>query len=291
MVHLKLPIIGAEIRDTEAFATTVSRFSKSHSALPVQLLTAQFFSADNPPATVRIGFSGEATMENAFDPAIFVAKYGGVLGARYGPKHTLYSQGDEADCVFYFQKGQAQIKVLSKQGKEAVIAVVEPGYFCGEGCLVGEPLRMWTVTTMTDCIVSRLEKAAMIRAIHDDLTFAEFFVMYVLTRTVRLTDDLIDHMFNSSEKRLARILLLLANYGKESRVETAINNIDHQTLAQMVGTTRSRVNFFMNKFRKLSYIDYNSDYSSRISVHSSLLNVVLQDQPIGEIEGQIPLQH
>jgi len=232
----------------------------------------------------RISSAAISTPERAFDPVAFVGKYGGVLGARYGPKHTLYAQGDEADCVFYFHKGQAQIKVLSKQGKEAVIAVVEPGYFCGEGCLVGEPLRMWTVTTMTDCIISRFEKASMIRAIRDDLTFAEFFVMYVLNRTVRLTDDLIDHMFNSSEKRLARILLLLANYGKEDRVETVINNIDHQTLAHMVGTTRSRVNFFMNKFRKLSYIDYNSDYSSRISVHNSLLNVVLHDQPTGAVD-------
>jgi len=130
---------------------------------------------------------------------------------------------------------------------------------------------------MTECLVTRLEKAAVIRAIHDDLAFSEFFLMYVLTRTVRLTDDLIDHMFNSSEKRLARILLLLANYGKEGRVETVISKIDHQTLAQMVGTTRSRVNFFMNKFRKLGYIDYND----RITVHSSLLNVVLLDQPGG----------
>src|ERR1700727_1659007 len=153
-------------------------------------------------------------MKPPFEPAEFVAKHGGTLGARYGPKHLIYSQGDTADCIFYFQKGQAQIKVVSQQGKEAVIAVVEPGDFCGEGCLVGEPLRMSTAATMTECLVSRLEKDAVIRAIHDDLVFAEFFLMYVLNRTVRLTDDLIDHMFNSSEKRLARVLLLLANYGK-----------------------------------------------------------------------------
>jgi CRP-like cAMP-binding protein len=231
----------------------------------------------------QFGRRAVTIMEAPFDPAVFALKYGGVIGSRYCAKHTLYSQGDAADCLFYFQKGQAQIKVVSKQGKEAVIAVVEPGDFCGDGCLVGEPLRMSTVTTMTECIVSRLEKSAVIRAIHDDLPFAEFFVMYVLSRTVRLTDDLIDHMFNSSEKRLARVLLLLANYGKEGRVETVINKIDHQTLAQMVGTTRSRVNFFMNKFRKLGYIDYNG----RISIHSSLLSVVLHDQPlsaVGELE-------
>ena len=139
---------------------------------------------------------------------------------------------------------------------------------------------MSTVTTMTDCIVTRLEKAVVVRAIHDDQPFAEFLVMYVLNRTVRVTDDLIDQMFNSSEKRLARVLLLLANYGKEGRVETVINKIDHQTLAQMVGTTRSRVNFFMNKFRKLGYIDYNG----RISIHSSLLSVVLHDHSVGALD-------
>ncbi len=221
-------------------------------------------------------------MQPPFDPAVFGAKYGGVIAFKYGAKHTVYSQGDAADCIFYFQKGQAQLKVISKQGKEAVIALIEAGDFCGEGCLIGEPLRMSTLATMTESLVSRFEKAAVIRAIHDDLAFSEFFVMYILNRTVRLTDDLIDHMFNSSEKRLARVLLLLANYGKEGRVETVIARIDHQTLAQMVGTTRSRVNFFMNKFRKLGYIDYND----RISVHSSLLNVVLHDQASGTSDAE-----
>jgi CRP/FNR family transcriptional regulator, cyclic AMP receptor protein len=227
----------------------------------------------NPPG------NGE-TMRPPFDPAEFVAKHGGIIGARFGPKHLLYAQGDVADCIFYFQKGQAQIKVVSQQGKEAVIGVIEPGDFCGEGCLIGEPLRLSTVTTMTECIVTRLEKTMVMRAIHDDQAFSEFFVMYVLNRTGRMTDDLIDQMFNSSEKRLARVLLLLANYGKDGRMETVINKIDHQTLAQMVGTTRSRVNFFMNKFRKLGYIDYNG----RISIHSSLLSVVLHDQPIGSFD-------
>ena len=221
-------------------------------------------------------------MQPPFDPAVFVAKYGGVVAFKYGAKHTIYSQGDAADYIFYFQKGRAQLKVISKQGKEAVIALIEAGDFCGEGCLIGEPLRMSTLETLTESLVSRFEKAAVIRAIHDDLAFSEFFVMYVLNRTVRLTDDLIDHMFNSSENRLARILLLLANYGKEGRIETVLARIDHQTLAQMVGTTRSRVNFFMNKFRKLGYIDYND----RISVHSSLLNVVLHDKPDGTSDGE-----
>ena len=232
----------------------------------------------------RISQAVSRTLVPVFDPALFVARYGGVVGLKYGAKHILYSQGDVADCVFYFQKGQAQIKVISQQGKEAVIAVVEPGHFCGEGCLVGELLRMSTVKTVTECIVTRLEKAAIIRAIHDDLAFSEFFVMYVLNRTVRLTDDLIDQMFNSSEKRLARILLLLANYGKEGRVETVIGNIDHQTLAQMIGTTRSRVTFFMNKFRKLGYIDYNG----HIRIHSALLNVILLDRSTDAIDDPEP---
>jgi CRP-like cAMP-binding protein len=219
-------------------------------------------------------------MKHSFDAANFVVRHGGTLGTKYGPRHVIYDQGDVADCIYYFQTGQAQVKVVSQQGKEAVITVIDPGDFCGEGCLIGEPLRMSSVTTMTECTVTRLPKDEVIRAIHDDQPFAEFLIMYVLTRTVRVTDDLIDQMFNSSEKRLARILLLLANYGKEGRVETVINKIDHQTLAQMVGTTRSRVNFFMNKFRKLGYIDYNG----RISVHSSLLSVVLQDQRIGAFD-------
>jgi CRP-like cAMP-binding protein len=163
------------------------------------------------------------------------------------------------------------------EGKEAVIALLGRGDFCGEGCLVGEPLRMATATAMTKCVVARLEKATVIRAIHEDAAFSEFLVAYVLKRTARLTDTLIDQLFNSSEKRLARVLLLLANYGKEGRSETVINKIDQETLASMIGSTRSRVNFFMNKFRKLGLIEYNG----KINVHSSLLRVVLHDQTLG----------
>jgi CRP/FNR family transcriptional regulator, cyclic AMP receptor protein len=253
----------------------------NHLPMTVQFVTARRCRRRHDPQMIRIGLTASGTVGPLFDPGLFVAKYGGAIGSRYAAKHALFSQGDAADCIFYFQNGQAQSRVISEEGKEAVIAVVKAGEFCGEGCLVGEPLRMSTVTTMKESLVTRLEKAAVIRAIHDDVAFAEFFVMYILNRTVRLTEDLVDHMFNSSEKRLARILLLLANYGKEGRVETVIANIDHQTLAQMVGTTRSRVNFFMNKFRKLGYIDYNG----RISIHSSLLNVVLHDHPIDATEG------
>jgi CRP-like cAMP-binding protein len=225
----------------------------------------------------------------SFDLTALVAKYGSVREAKYGAKQIIFSQGDAADCIFYVQKGRAQLKVISERLKEAVIAVVEPGDFCGEGCLIGESLRLSTATAITDCTVTRLEKLAVIGAIHDDLPFAEFFFMYVLNRSIRLTDDLVDHLFNSSEKRLARILLLLANHGQEGRVKTVISNVDHMTLAKMVGTTRSRINFFMNKFRKLGYIDYSSDYDGSISVRNSLLNVILLDEPIGTADGPHPV--
>jgi CRP/FNR family cyclic AMP-dependent transcriptional regulator len=216
-----------------------------------------------------------------FDPcSYFGSRYGTVAASDLGEKHIVFSQGDVADCIYYIQKGQIQLTVVSMEGKQAVIALLGEGDFCGEGCLVGEPLRMSTATTMTKCVVARLEKAAVIRAIHEDAAFSEFLVAYVLKRTARLTDTLVDQLFNSSEKRLARVLLLLANYGKEGRTETVINHIDQETLAHMIGSTRSRVNFFMNKFRKLGLIEYNG----KINVHSSLLRVILHDQSHGGYE-------
>jgi CRP/FNR family transcriptional regulator, cyclic AMP receptor protein len=215
-----------------------------------------------------------------FDPYAYFTNNGGISFVEIGERHIVYLQGDVADCIFYIQKGQVQLTVLSMEGKEAVIALLDAGDICGEGCLIGEPLRMSTATATTTCVIARLEKAAVIRAIHEDAEFSEFLVHYVLKRTARLTDTLVDQLFNSSEKRLARILLLLANYGKEGRSETVINNIDQETLAQMIGSTRSRVNFFMNKFRKLGLIDYNG----KIHVHSSLLSVVLHDQTLGVYE-------
>jgi CRP/FNR family transcriptional regulator, cyclic AMP receptor protein len=220
-------------------------------------------------------------MTAPFDPSVRLSKYGAPIVSDVGAKQTIFSQGDAADCIYYVQKGQIQLTVISMEGKEAVIAVLNAGDFCGEGCLVGEPLRMAGATTMTPCVVVRLEKATVIRAIHEDPDFSEFLVAYVLKRTARLTDNLVDQLFNSSEKRLARVLLLLANYGKEGRTETVINKIDQETLAQMIGATRSRVNFFMNKFRKLGLIEYNG----KINVHSSLLRVVLHDQPLGTLDG------
>jgi CRP/FNR family cyclic AMP-dependent transcriptional regulator len=218
-----------------------------------------------------------------FDPIEYITSYSSVTSSDFDENEIVFTQGDVADCIYYIQKGQIQLTVVSMEGKEAVIAIVEPGDFCGEGCLVGEPVRMSTATTITSCIVVRLEKAVVLRAIHENPNFSEFLVLYVLKRTARLTDTLIDQLFNSSEKRLARVLLLLANYGKEGRTDTVIGKIDQETLAQMIGATRTRVNFFMNKFRRLGLIDYNG----HIHVHSSLLRVVLHDQPLaisGELE-------
>jgi CRP/FNR family cyclic AMP-dependent transcriptional regulator len=212
-----------------------------------------------------------------FDPIALIKKYGGAVGSIVGKNQAIYAQGDIADHIFYIEKGQIQLTVLSAEGKEAIITVHETGDFCGEGCLVGESLRMLSATTLTECVVARLDKAAVLRAIHENPSFSEYLVSYVLKRTSRLTDNLVDQLFNSSEKRLARVLLLLANYGKEGRTETVLGKIDQEALGQMIGATRSRVNFFMNKFRKLGLIEYNG----RIHVHSSLLRIVLHDQPMG----------
>ena len=224
-------------------------------------------------------------MKPVFDAGEFVTRYGGPVATRYRRKHVVYEQGEPADGIFYLHTGHAQLKVASREGKEAVIALVEPGEFCGERCLIGEPYRMSTVTTMTECTITRLEKAAVLFAIKNDQQFAEFLVMYILNRTIRLRNDLIDQMFNSSEKRLARVLLLLADHGQESQGETVIDNINHQTLAQMVGTTRSRVNFFMNKFRSLGYIDYNG----KLSLHKSRLAEFLHDQVIFGLVEALPI--
>ena len=177
--------------------------------------------------------------------------------------------------MFYVQKGKVKITVVSEQGKEAVVAVLGPDEFCGEGCLTGQPLRLATAAAMTESEIMRLEKETMVRVLHEEPAFSEFFVSHLLTRTIRVEADLVDQLFNSSEKRLARALLLLANFGKESQPEPIIATVSQETLAEMIGTTRSRVSFFMNKFRKLGLINYNGN----IEVHSSLLNVVLHEEP------------
>ena len=211
-----------------------------------------------------------------FDPKAFLATVdGGRTLSKYRTDKIIFSQGDPADAVFYIQKGQLKVTVVSEQGKEAIVAVLGPDEFCGEGCLTGQPRRMATATTMTECEIMRLEKTALIRVLHKEPAFSEMFVSHLLARTIRVEADLVDQLFNSSEKRLARALLLLANFGKEGRPEPIVAKISQETLAEMIGTTRARVSFFMNKFRKLGFISYNG----RIEVHSSLLSVVLSDQP------------
>lgn len=210
----------------------------------------------------------------SFDPKAFNAKYGGVTICKYRENHTVYAQGNAAGAVFYAQRGKIKLTVLSELGKEGVVELLGAGDFCGEGCLTDQLLRVSTATTMTECVVVRLERAGVTRALHEDLSFSEFFVSYLLARNVRLTDDFVDKLFNSSERRLARVLLLLANYEENSGQDVLLPNIDQQTLAKMVGTTRSRINFFMNKFRRLGFIDYNG----QIKIHNSLLNAVLHDQ-------------
>ena len=191
----------------------------------------------------------------------------------YRQGQTIFSQGDRAETVFYLQRGKVKLTVLSRQGKQAVIALLEPGSFFGEGCLAGQPFRMSTATAAMDSGITLLPKAAMLRAIHKDAKFSEHFTRYLLSRNIRIEEDLVDQLFNSSEKRLARVLLLLANFGKEARPDRVIPKVSQETLAEMVGTTRSRVSFFMNKFRKLGFIEYNGT----LEVHSSLLGVVLHD--------------
>ena len=211
-----------------------------------------------------------------FDPKSFLAKVGdGRSIDRFGKDAIVFSQGDPADAVFYIQKGKAKVTVVSEQGKEAVVAMFGTNEFFGEGCLAGQVQRIATVTAMTDCVIMRLEKAAVVDVIHREPAFSEMFIAHLLGRTIRVEADLVDQLFNSSEKRLARLLLLLANFGKEGKPEPIIAKISQETLAEMIGTTRSRVSFFMNKFRKLGFIDYNGG----IHVHSSLLNVVLHEQP------------
>ena len=211
-----------------------------------------------------------------FDPTSFLAKADiGRTISRYRQDDIIYSQGLRADSVHYIQNGKVKISVVSEQGKEAIIAILGAGDFCGEGCLAGQPLRIATATALTESVVMRLEKAAIVRVIHEQPAFAERFISHLLARNIRVEEDLVDQLFNSSEKRLARVLLLLANFGKEGKPEPVIANISQAALADMIGTTRSRVSSFMNKFRKLGFIDYNG----RLEVHSSLLNVILHDEP------------
>jgi len=216
----------------------------------------------------------EGESKRAFDLKVFLTKgYGRRKRAEYGENALIFSQGDPANAIFYIHKGKVKLTVLSRQGKEAVVAILGAGDFFGEGCLAGQPLRMGTAVSMSACSIMKLGKPDVIRTLHEQPSFAELFVAHLLSRNIRIEEDLVDQLFNSSEKRLARVLLLLANFGKEGTPQTVIPKMSQETLAEIVGTTRSRVSFFMNRFRKLGFIQYNGG----LTIHSSLLNVVLHD--------------
>jgi CRP-like cAMP-binding protein len=220
--------------------------------------------------------AGVARNLSQFDTKTFLSTMnGGRKIVAFPKKKTIFVQGDSSAAVFYIQKGKVKLTVVSQIGKEATIGILNEGDFFGEGCLTGQPLRMCSATAMTDCSVMRIDKTYMMEVLHREHAFSDMFVAYLLTRNIRYEEDLVDQLFNSSEKRLARILLLLAHFGKEGKHEIAIPRISQETLAEMVGTTRSRVSFFMNRFRKLGFIDYHA--GDELQVHSSLLNIVLHD--------------
>jgi len=222
-----------------------------------------------------MGPRAAAKKSRDFDPRAFLATIGeGRKVVSFPEKQIIFAQGDPTNAVFYIQTGKVRLKVVSESGKEATLGILNEGDFFGEGCLAGQPLRMGSATAMTDCELLQIDKKAMIEALHREHTFSDLFVAYLLARNIRYEENLVDQLFNSSEKRLARILLLLAHFGKEGVPETVIPKISHETLAEMIGTTRSRVSFFMNRFRRLGFVDYGG---SGMQVHSSLLNVVLHD--------------
>jgi CRP/FNR family transcriptional regulator, cyclic AMP receptor protein len=257
----------------------------------------RYFDIPKTVASIRLGWFiasgkvcpavGGATMKKrinsakgrpkpSFDPKAFLdTESAGRTISSYGREQRVFAQGELADAVFYVQKGRVKLTVVSQQGKEVIVAILGPDEFCGEACLTGQPRRMATAVAMTDCDVMRLEKAAMMQVLTKEPAFSEMFIAHLLARTLRVEEDLIDQLFNSSEKRLARALLLLANFGKEGKPERIIAKVSQETLAEMIGTTRSRVSKFMNKFRKLGFIEYNG----HLEIHSSLLSVVLNDQP------------
>src|SRR6202142_2989138 len=210
-----------------------------------------------------------------FDPKTFLSTIsGGRKIEDFVKRQTIFAQGDSSDAVFYIKEGKVKLTVVSQIGKEATIGILNKGDFFGEGCLTGQPFRLCSATAMTDCSVMKIDKKSMNEVLHREPAFSDMFVGYLLTRNIRYEEDLVDQLFNSSEKRLARILLLLAHFGKDEKPESVIPKISQETLAEMIGTTRSRVNFFMNRFRELGLIDYNSE---GLQIHSSLLNIVLND--------------
>jgi CRP/FNR family cyclic AMP-dependent transcriptional regulator len=235
------------------------------------------FVCDNWPSGAKLmGPYVAAKKLSQFDPKTFLSTIdGGRKIVAFAKKQTIFSQGESSDAVFYIQKGKVRLAVVSKNGKEATIGILNEGDFFGEGCLTGQPLRLCSAAAMSDCYVMQIDKKSMMEVLHQEHAFSDIFVAYLLTRNIRYEEDLVDQLFNSSEKRLARILLLLAHFGKEGKPEVAVPKISQEALAEMVGTTRSRVSFFMNRFRKLGFIDYHA--GDALHVHSSLLNIVLHD--------------
>jgi CRP/FNR family cyclic AMP-dependent transcriptional regulator len=218
----------------------------------------------------------KARSRRSFDVKVFLNTVeGGRSVSNYRKNQKVFAQGDAADSVFYIQDGQIKLSVISELGKEAVVALHGKEDFFGEGCLSGQSLRLASAVAMTDCVIMRFDKTAIVRVLHEEPKFSEMFLSYILARNARVEADLVDQLFNSSEKRLARLLLLMANFGKEGRPEPVIAKVSQETLAEMVGTTRSRVSHFMNKLRKLGFIEYNGE----LEIHNSLLNVILHDDP------------
>jgi CRP/FNR family cyclic AMP-dependent transcriptional regulator len=233
---------------------------------------------DSTPQTERSAISPTVATKKRrdFDPHAFLATIGeGRKFVLFTKNQGIFAQGDLADAVFYIQTGKIKLTVVSKTGKEATIGILGEGEFFGEGALAGQPSRMGSATAMTDCELLQIEKKAMMEALHREHEFSDMFVAYLLARNIRYEEDLVDQLFNSSEKRLARILLLLAHFGKEGVPQTVVPKISQEMLAKMIGTTRSRVSFFMNRFRRLGFIDYHA--GDALQVHSSLLNIVLHD--------------
>jgi CRP-like cAMP-binding protein len=218
----------------------------------------------------------KTTKKSGTTPQAILARLnGGKSEAKFQKDQIVYSQGDPADSVFYLDSGKIKVTVVSEAGKEAVVAVLLPGSFCGEECLTGHSLRIATVTAMTECTLVRMVKASVVRALHGDPDFSQLFTTFLMERNIRVQEDLVDQLLNSTEKRLARLLLILANYGKEDRPDPIVPKINQETLAEMIGTSRTHVNFFMNKFRQLGFIEYNGD----IKVNRSLLNILLHEKP------------
>jgi CRP-like cAMP-binding protein len=225
-------------------------------------------------ALMKQRMKAKKTTKIPFDLKVFLSNAnGGRTNAEYRANDRIFAQGETADAIFYLQKGEVKLTVLSKQGKEAVVAILRAGDFFGEGCLAGQPVRMASAVAMSECSVMKVEKAIVLRLLHEEPSFSELFMAHLLSRNIKIEEDLVDQLFNSSEKRLARVLLLLANFGKDGPPQTVIPKISQETLAGIIGTTRSRVSFFMNRFRKLGFIHYNGG----LQVHGSLLNVVLHD--------------